>query len=123
MPGYRSRPDEDHELLCPLTEPDLLLKGAQLAEAEHALQLAEADKKAAMAVFAQRMDAARAVIAKLTSETLSKAERRPVACRWKVERFGEPEREAWVLRRQDTGAVVTTQEVTQADRQQELSLS
>jgi hypothetical protein len=123
MPGYRSRPDEDHELLCELTGQELRLKGDQLAEAENAYEIAEADKKAAMAVFAQRLEAARAVTRKLSQEILTKQERRPVSCSWKVERYGEDAREAWVLRRDDTGAVVTTQAVTQADRQQELSLS
>jgi len=123
MPGYRSRPSEDHELLCDLTSSELRLKGDQLAEAENAYEIAEREKKAAMTIFAQRLEAARDVARKLSGEILSKQERRAVSCSWKVERWGEDGRDAWVLRRDDTGAVVTTQPVTQADRQQELSLS
>jgi len=123
MPTYRSRPPEDHELLCDLTGAEVKLKGEQLAEAENAYEIAEQAKKAANAIFTQRPEAARNVTRKLSSEIRSKQERRPVSCSWKVERFGEDMRDAWVLRRDDTGAVVTTQAVTQADRQQELSLS
>jgi hypothetical protein len=123
MPGYRSRPDEDHELLCELGDDELRLKGDQLAEAVQAKQNAEAEQKAANAIFKQRIDAANEVGNRLKTEILSKSERRPVACRWKVEHYGDDQREAWVLRRTDTGALVTTQAVTQADRQQELSLS
>jgi hypothetical protein len=124
MPTYRSRPPEDHELLCELTGAELRLKGDQLAEAENAYELAEADKKAAMAVFAQRLEAARNVTRKLSQEILSKQERRQVPCNWRVEpSFGEDMQPRWVLRRDDNDKVVTTQPVTQADRQVELSLS
>lgn len=123
MPAYRSRPPEDHELLCDLTGQELRLKGDQLAEAVDSKQKAEAEQKAANAIFKSRIDAANEVGNRLKTEILSKQERRPVSCSWKVERFGEDMRDAWVLRRDDTGAVVTTQAVTQADRQQELSLS
>ena len=122
MPAYRTRPPEDHELLCELTGAELRLKGDQLAEAENALDLAEQEKAAAMKIFAQRIEAARTVARRLASEILSKQERRPVSCSWKVERVDDT-REAWVLRRDDTGSVVTTQAVTQADRQAELALS
>lgn len=123
MPAYRTRPPEDHELLCELTPAELRLKGDQLAEAENALDIAEQEKAAAMKIFAQRIEAARTVARKLATEILSKQERRPVPCSWKVERYGDDAREAWVLRRDDTGGVVTTQAVTQADRQAELALS
>lgn len=123
MPAYRSRPPEDHELLCDLTSSELRLKGDQLAEAVDSKQKAEAEQKAANAIFKSRIDAANEVGNRLKTEILSKQERRAVSCSWKVERWGEDGRDAWVLRRDDTGAVVTTQAVTQADRQQELSLS
>lgn len=123
MPTYRSRPPEDHELLCELGEEELTLKGKQLAESVEAKRRAEEDKKAAMVVFATRIDSANEVCMNLKTEILSKQERRATECVWNVEPWGEKDTPTWVLRRRDTRAVVTTQAVTQADRQQELSLS
>jgi hypothetical protein len=123
MPTYRSRPPEDHGLLCALNDDELRLKGQQLAEAESALQDVKRDKDAANAVFKTREDAAKGVVTSLTGEILSKQERRATECVWIVEPWGDKDVPTWVLRRRDTRSVVTTQAVTQADRQQELSLS
>lgn len=115
----RPRPDEDHELLCELTEEELRLKGDQLAEAEAALTRAEEDKAAAMKAFGKRIEDARAACKRLAEEVLSRTERRPVVCRWRGE-TNDAGLEVWVLRREDSGRVLQTQPVTAADRQLEL---
>ena len=115
----RARPDEDHELLCELTDEEVGVKGNQLAEAEAVYSQTEADKAAAMKAFGTRLETARGRMRQLGAEVLTRTERRAVPCRWKVE-TDESGSEVWVLRRQDTFKVLQYQPVTAADRQLEL---
>lgn len=117
-----SRPDEDHELLCELTSEEIEAKGKQLAEAVEARRRAEDEKKAANAIFSKRIEDAQTSACDLKDEILSGKERRPTRCVWRTETDSKG-RQMWMLRRADTGELVSSSAVTAADLQTELSLS
>lgn len=118
----RTRPDEDHDLLCLLTTEELELKSQQLAEVVKKAEQLQADKKAAAEVFKAREEEIRKASGRLSDEILTHKERRAVICRWDVEGVGRKGSalEEWVLRRGDTHDIVQRAPVTAADRQGDL---
>lgn len=121
------RPDEDRELLCELTESELLGKGDALAAAVAKHEQIEAEKAEAMGLFKTRLEAVSASIKLHKAEIQSRKEARLVLCRWRradrADRKTGLTRKVLELVRTDTEAVVETREVTSADMQEEMLLS
>lgn len=119
-----SRPDEELQLYCQLTDEEQRLKGVQLASYELQHAELEAEMKAKAAEYKAKLDVLRSKARLVANEVDQQRELRPVRCRWVMLR------ENWELQRTDGGerrdgehVVVNTAPITMADRQAELALS
>lgn len=105
---------ENRELLCELTQAELLNRGDAMADAELHIERLKAQRSE----VADRIKAERATRRKLAGIIDAGKEFRQVRCAW-IERF---ENNCFELVRQDTGAVVDTRAMTAADRQETIDL-
>jgi len=113
------RPDVERQLFVDLTPAEQRVKGAELAALCNQRDDLSDEAKAVAADFKMKIDALTRRAKVLATEVESKRELRPVRCRWSVDELHE----TWSLYRADTGEILATEPVTQADRQTELSLS
>lgn len=120
------RPDEDRELLCGLTEDELLAKGEALAASVAKLKQLEDEKKEAVSIMGGRIDAAKGEGLRLSQHVRSKSEPRIVRCYWVRRDRSDPKtgavRQVLVLLRADTHDLVETREITAEDMQETLDL-
>src|SRR5262245_35090842 len=101
------------KLPCLLTDEDLLDRGKQLANAEHDYGLVEAELKEAKADFKDQLDAIEERISELTTAIRDRVETRDVECSIN-NNFGTLQKE---VIRSDTGEIVETYTMTEAERQ------
>lgn len=104
------------ELPCALTDAETLLRGNELARCQLELGKIEANKKANAADFKAQAEAIENRIARLARVVAEKEESRPVECRL------EEDRNAATMKtvRVDTGEVVSSRPMTEAERQSRL---
>jgi len=112
------RPDEDHVLLCEITEEDALERGDQLAAVVASEVVLKADREKAAKTFKDREDFIKDEKLRLSEAIRTRKEDRQVLCSWFVEGVGTAMK--WVLRRTDTKRVISSEPVTAADRQSSL---
>lgn len=117
----KQKPPEDHSLRVQLDKDEVLLAGQQLAMAEQALDQLENELKAVTKGFKDKIDVVKSEVKRLAADVTNESSVRTVPCHWTVEERGKGQK-AWkhVLRRSDTGAIISETNVTAADRQEDL---
>lgn len=104
------------DLPCELTEAERLLRGSELARAQRELGKIESRKKSAVADYKAQAEAIELRIALLARVVDEGVENRPVECRL------DEDRNAATMKtvRVDTGEVVLSRPMTEAERQSRL---
>lgn len=103
-------------LKCRLTDDEILERGQQLANAEHAWQKTEEERKETNAEFKESLDTIDARIAALTKAIRDRVEERDVECEVRPDyRVGKN-----LVIRIDTEETVEALDMTEAERQMEL---
>lgn len=100
------------ELVCDLSERDLLERGETMAEAELKAEKLRAERTRLNAALREQTDRR----AELATVIESKKETRDVSCEWKP----DYKRKTWTLMRLDTKTAVEQREMTPADMQSKL---
>jgi len=106
-------------LRCLLTDEEKINVGRQLAEATNDLEEIEEDKKQVVADFKAKSTAAEALISSLGNKLRSGYEFRDVSC---FINFDQPEKGQKQTVRSDTGEVVSTEIMSEEEKQRELAL-
>lgn len=108
---------ETRALPVKLTQDEIRIKGQDLARAVQKLEQEVALKKSTTAQLKAACDSAAAAAALLSAIVASGEEVRPVLCEWHL---FDPKPTKKSLKRQDTGAVVETRDLTPDDTQRTL---
>lgn len=117
----KTKPPEDHSLRVQLDKDEVLLAGQQLAMAEQALDQLETELKVVTKGFKDKIDVVKSEVKRLAADVTNESSVRTVRCHWTVEERGKgPKSWKHVLRRSDTGAIISETNVTAADRQEDL---
>lgn len=112
-----SRPNEELNLERPFDNTKRIEKGNDLAALHQRIIADEAAAKAEAKAAKEAIDELKAEATQLAREIRTGKHVVPVMCRWLMDT------NAWSLIADDTGEVVRTTPVTEADRQAELNLS
>lgn len=110
---------EKHFLPCELTQEESNTKGKELAALHTKLQVLEQKKKAFNDDIKSQVAATEANISTLSQQIGTGIEHRDVNCYW---RFDAPHPGDKTLIREDSGAIVKVEEMTDDDKQAELDL-
>lgn len=100
-----------------LTVPELVERGYMLADEQTKKRSIESAKKSANEDFKAKLETAEEEIARLTRIVHQKAEERPVKCREKR----DYKRSVIEVIRLDTGEIVDSRVMTEAERQREIA--